>query len=97
MSLLFSVGFPTGMEGLTYPIPFSIRRTWSNRQARRSAGLPFGVGQRPHDHPALRACRVPGAAAFLGAAGHLFVPGRPYEQLGSVPAYSCCPCGGTSW
>jgi probable F420-dependent oxidoreductase len=23
MSLLFSVGFPTGMEGLTYPIPFS--------------------------------------------------------------------------
>jgi probable F420-dependent oxidoreductase len=23
MSLIFSVGFPTGMEGLTYPIPFS--------------------------------------------------------------------------
>lgn len=23
MSLLFSIGFPTGMEGLTYPIPFS--------------------------------------------------------------------------
>src|SRR6478672_13111643 len=23
MSLIFSIGFPTGMEGLTYPIPFS--------------------------------------------------------------------------
>src|SRR6516164_272950 len=23
MTALFSVGFPTGMEGLTYPIPFS--------------------------------------------------------------------------
>src|SRR5215813_6028388 len=23
MAALFSVGFPTGMEGLTYPIPFS--------------------------------------------------------------------------
>jgi hypothetical protein len=23
MALIFSVGFPTGMEGLTYPIPFS--------------------------------------------------------------------------
>ena len=23
MGLIFSIGFPTGMEGLTYPIPFS--------------------------------------------------------------------------
>ena len=67
-----SAGLPTGMEGLTYPIPFSDPENVIRiAQAAEKFGYDFGVGQRPHDDPELRARRVPGAAALLGAADHL--------------------------
>ena len=67
-----SAGLPTGMEGLTYPIPFSDPgERDQDRPGGRKVRLPLGVGQRPHDDPELRARRVPGAAALLGTADHL--------------------------
>jgi len=53
MALIVSAGLPTGMEGMMYPIPFSEPDARAPRgAARRGAGLPLGVGQRPHDHAA---------------------------------------------
>ena len=52
--------------------------------AGRARGLRLGVGQRPHDDPALRAARVPGAAQLLRAPRHLHVRGRPHHARESL-------------
>ena len=80
MGLIFSVGFPTGMEGLTYPIPFSNPEVSCRSPGTPRARISLGLGQRPHDHPALRARGVSGSAAFLGAAGHLCVSCRSHHD-----------------
>ena len=59
-----------GRPDLSDPVLRS-RERHPDRPGGREVRLRFGVGQRPHDDPELRARRVPGAAALLGAADHL--------------------------
>ena len=59
-----------GRPDLSDPLLRS-RERHPDRPGGREVRLRLGVGQRPHDDPELRARRVPGAAALLGAADHL--------------------------
>ena len=72
MSLIFSIGFPTGMEGLTYPIPFSDPEALVQiAQHAEALGYHSVWG---NDHMTTQhyvRAEFPGAASFLGAAGHL--------------------------
>ena len=70
-----------------------------DRPGRRKVRLPFGVGQRPHDDPELRARRIPGAAAFLGAADGLRLRALQHQDPArSAPASWCCRCAAiSSW
>ena len=55
-----------------YPVPFAQAvRHPAHRAPVRAARVRLGVGQRPHDDPALRAAGVPGPAQLLRAAHHL--------------------------
>ena len=63
----------------------------------RAARLRLGVGQRPHDDPALRAARVPRAAELLRAAHHVHLRGRAHDAPASLhrhPRPADAPHGG---
>ena len=68
-----------GRPHLSDPVLRS-RERHPHRPGGRKIRLRLGVGQRPHDDPALRARRVSGAAALLGAAGHLRLPCVGHEE-----------------
>ncbi len=64
--MIVSAGLPTCMEGMMYPVPFAspLDIVRSNK-TRRGARLPFRVGERAHDNPALCAGRTRRIAAQL--------------------------------
>ena len=55
----FGVHIPTCIEGMMYPVPFARPEDiLPTAQLAERVGFRLRVGQRPHDHPALRAARV---------------------------------------